>query len=76
MVPQESGFLPADLIQPVQMLAPLLWLCCQDADKSNGIRIVAQKWQEDLPIEARLEAAAAPVAWPQLGAQSKFPGSQ
>lgn len=75
MVPQESGLSPTDLIQPEQMLAPLLWLCSQDADKANGIRIVAQKWRQDLPIQSRLEAASAPVAWPQLGAQSKFPGS-
>ena len=75
MVPQESGLAPTDLIQPEQMLAPLLWLCSKDADQINGIRIVAQKWQEGLPVEARLEAASAPVAWPQLGAQSKFPGS-
>jgi len=76
MVPQESGLAAADLIQPEQMLSPLLWLCSQEANQVTGIRIVAQKWHEDLPSEARLAAASAPVAWPQLGAQSVFPESR
>jgi NAD(P)-dependent dehydrogenase (short-subunit alcohol dehydrogenase family) len=76
MVPQESGFVPADLIQPEQMLSPLLWLCSDASDQVNALRIVAQKWRGDLPVDARLAAASAPVAWAQLGAQSLFPQSQ
>jgi NAD(P)-dependent dehydrogenase (short-subunit alcohol dehydrogenase family) len=76
MVPPESGLEAAELIQPEQMLAPLLWLCSPSADSVTGIRIVAQKWREDLPIEARLQQASAPVAWPQLGAQSLFPDAR
>jgi NAD(P)-dependent dehydrogenase (short-subunit alcohol dehydrogenase family) len=76
MVPRESGLDAAELIQPEQMLAPLLWLCSPSADAVTGIRIVAQKWREDLPIEARLQHASAPVAWPQLGAQSLFPDAR
>lgn len=76
MVPQESGLEAAELIQPEQMVAPLLWLCSPSADSVTGIRIVAQKWREDLPIEARLHQASAPVAWPQLGAQSLFPDAR
>jgi NAD(P)-dependent dehydrogenase (short-subunit alcohol dehydrogenase family) len=75
MVPQESGFVPADLIQPEQMLSPLLWLCSDASDQVNALRIVAQKWRGDLPVDARLAAASAPVAGPQLGAQSLFPQS-
>jgi NAD(P)-dependent dehydrogenase (short-subunit alcohol dehydrogenase family) len=76
MVPQDSGLAAADLIQPEQMLAPLLWLCSQQASKVTATRIIAQKWNEELPFEQRLRAASAPVAWPQLGAQSVFPGAR
>ena len=55
------------LIQPDVMRAPIVWLASGDADGVSGRRIVASKWDESLPIEQRLEAAAAPAAWPQLG---------
>jgi NAD(P)-dependent dehydrogenase (short-subunit alcohol dehydrogenase family) len=73
MVPLESGFTQDDLIQPEQMQGPLLWLCTDEANEFNGMRIVAQKWNSERPIADRLRDATAPVAWPQLGAQSHFP---
>ncbi|MCK1513166.1 SDR family oxidoreductase [Bradyrhizobium sp. 190] len=73
MVPAESG-LPADkLIQPEQMRAPLIWLCSNDSDGVNGLRMIAQRWDPTLPSERRLAMASAPTAWPQLGSQSVFP---
>jgi NAD(P)-dependent dehydrogenase (short-subunit alcohol dehydrogenase family) len=73
MIPSENG-LPADqLIQPQQMCAPLIWLCSDDSNQSNGIRVIANKWKIELPLERRLAEATAPTAWPQLGAQSAFP---
>ena len=73
MVPVESGLPQADLIQSEQMQAPLLWLCSDEANSFNGMRIVAQKWNGESPIADRLRDATAPAAWPQLGAQSAFP---
>ncbi len=73
MVPTECGLSQAELIQPEQMRDPLLWLCTDEANGINGVRIIAQKWRSDQPIEARLRDATAPVAWPQLGTQSVFP---
>ncbi len=55
------------LIQPVVMRAPVVWLASNEADGVNGRRIIASKWDESLPMDQRLEAAAAPAAWPQLG---------
>ena len=55
------------LIQPHVMRAPIVWLASDEADGVNGRRIIASNWDESLPIEQRLEAAAAPAAWPQLG---------
>jgi NAD(P)-dependent dehydrogenase (short-subunit alcohol dehydrogenase family) len=73
MVPLENGLTQGDLIQPEQMQGPLLWLCTDEANGFNGMRIVAQKWNSERPVADRLRDATAPVAWPQLGAQSHFP---
>ena len=55
------------LIQPDVMRAPIVWLASDEADGVNGRRIIASNWDKSLPVEQRLEAAAAPAAWPQLG---------
>ncbi|MGO4567100.1 SDR family NAD(P)-dependent oxidoreductase [Rhizobium sp. 2YAF20] len=73
MIPTDSGLSREDLIQPEQMCDPLIWLCSSDADDVNGIRVIARRWRNDLPSAQRLSLASAPVAWPQLGAQSMFP---
>jgi 3-oxoacyl-[acyl-carrier protein] reductase len=73
MVPQDNGLPQETLIQPEQMLTPLLWLCTDEANGCNAIRIVARNWKSEEPLALRLRNATAPVAWPQLGAQSVFP---
>jgi NAD(P)-dependent dehydrogenase (short-subunit alcohol dehydrogenase family) len=75
MIPTVSGFEPGKLIQPETMCAPLIWLCSEEANHVNGVRIVAQKWKPDVPLDKRLAEASAPIAWPQLGAQSVFPAN-
>ena len=73
MIPQASGVDRAELIQPTVMRAPIVWLCSDDSDGVNGMRFIALRWDTALPREERIEAAGAPVAWPQLGAQSVQP---
>ncbi|HEY5798015.1 MAG TPA: SDR family oxidoreductase [Bosea sp. (in: a-proteobacteria)] len=73
MVSPENGFSQDELIQPDQMCEPLVWFCSNESDRINGIRVVANKWNAEAPLEHRLAEASAPVAWPQLGAQSAFP---
>lgn len=73
MVPPDCGLKQEDLIQPEQMTAPLMWLCSEDSDGVSGLRFVARKWDESLAPAQRVEEATAPIAWPQLGAQSQFP---
>ena len=73
MIPQASGVDRAELIQPTVMRAPIVWLCSDDSDGVNGMRFIALRWDPALPREARIEAAGAPVAWPQLGSQSVQP---
>ena len=73
MIPRASGVDRAELIQPTVMRAPIVWLCSDDSDGVNGMRFIALRWDPALPREARIEAAGAPVAWPQLGSQSVQP---
>jgi len=73
MVPADCGFPAEALIQPEQMCAPLAWLCTEESNNFNGRRIVAQQWNDQEPLDGRIRNAVAPIAWPQLGAQSQFP---
>ena len=58
------------LIQPDVMQAPVVWLASEDSSELTGRRIIGYFWDQELPIEERLEKAGAPIAWPQLGRQA------
>jgi NAD(P)-dependent dehydrogenase (short-subunit alcohol dehydrogenase family) len=58
------------LLAPEVMQAPVVWLASAASDGINGRRLIAQFWDEELPLEERLAKAAAPAAWPQLGRQA------
>ena len=64
---------PEVLHQPSIMEAPALWLASEESAQFNGRRIRATHWNEDLPLDERLERASAPAAWPQLGHQAVMP---
>jgi NAD(P)-dependent dehydrogenase (short-subunit alcohol dehydrogenase family) len=55
------------MIQPEVMQAPVVWLSSDASNNFHGRRIIAQYWDEALPVEDRLARASAPLAWPQLG---------
>lgn len=74
MVPASSGFKRTELIPPVQMTYPLLWLCSGEADRVTGKRYVAALWDPDAPIDAARRAAEAPIAWPELATAPVWPG--
>lgn len=61
------------LIKPEVMRAPSVWLASEESNGFNGQRIIGARWDETLPLPDRLAKAAAPGAWPQLGAQSVRP---
>ncbi|MEE8289993.1 MAG: SDR family oxidoreductase [Candidatus Tectomicrobia bacterium] len=74
MIPEHGFFTQRDgLIQPEQMVPPLLWLCSEAANGVNGRRFRAALWDLNMPTEAASEQAGAPVAWTQLGSQSIRP---
>ena len=52
------------------MQAPVVWLASDASNGINGQRFIGYYWDEDMPLEERMKKAAAPAAWPQLGAQA------
>jgi len=57
----------ATQLQPEVMQAPAVWLASEESNGVNGRRLIAQFWDEELPLDERLAKASAPAAWPQLG---------
>jgi 3-oxoacyl-[acyl-carrier protein] reductase len=55
------------MLTPDVMKAPVVWLASDAPGGYTGHRVVAEYWDESAPLEQRLEAAAAPTAWPGLG---------
>ena len=74
LIARDIEFDRGELIQPEAMQAPVVWLASDQSKEVNGHRFIAYYWDEDLPIEQRLEKAGAPAAWPQLGRQMVSPG--
>jgi NAD(P)-dependent dehydrogenase (short-subunit alcohol dehydrogenase family) len=74
MVPASSGLKREDLIPPVAMTWPLLWLCSGNADRVTGKRYVAARWDPAASVEAARAASEAPIGWPELAAAPVWPG--
>jgi NAD(P)-dependent dehydrogenase (short-subunit alcohol dehydrogenase family) len=55
------------LLKPEIMQDPVVWLASSESNGIHGRRLIAQDWDESLPIQQRIEKAISPVAWPQLG---------
>jgi NAD(P)-dependent dehydrogenase (short-subunit alcohol dehydrogenase family) len=70
MIPVEAEKYRKAMVRPVPpeiMQAPVVWLASEASHRINGRRFIAYYWDENLPLEERLEKAGAPAAWPQLG---------
>ena len=70
LIPDDADHERANMIKPEVMQAPVVWLASDASDGINGQRFIGYYWNEELPLKERLEKAAAPAAWPQLGAQA------
>lgn len=73
IIPRDVVYDRESLIRPEIMQAPAVWLASEESGGTNGMRFIAYRWDESLPIEQRLEKAGAPAAWPQLGKQTISP---
>jgi len=76
MVPDESGFNRADLVQPAVMSPPIMWLCSDAASHITGNRYIAQYWDPRKPPEQAEKACRAPAAWPDLAQSPVWPGGK
>ncbi|MSQ27087.1 MAG: SDR family oxidoreductase [Dehalococcoidia bacterium] len=75
LLPPDTTFDRALLIQPEIMMVPIVWLVSDAADGVNGRRFIAYRWDASLPAAQRLEKAGAPLAWQQLGSQAVYGGA-
>ena len=76
LLPPDTPFDRAALIQPDVMQRPVVWLASEASGAVHGQRVIAYYWDESLSIESRLARAAAPLAWPQLGRQAVYPSRE
>lgn len=64
MVPSVKGWADrAKLIQPEQMIAPILYICTADAEQVNGRRFVAARWNTKQSPAANARRDKAPIGW-------------
>lgn len=71
MIPDDGVFVDRSLlVQPDVMAAPVRWLASDASDGINNMRFRGALWDPNVPVEEAIEAAGAPVAWPQLGNQA------
>jgi 3-oxoacyl-[acyl-carrier protein] reductase len=80
--PVNTGFIPTgapfardQLIQPEVMAAPLCWLASDASDGVTDRRFVARDWDPGVPVEAAVEAAGGPAAWPNAGKKAYRAGA-
>ncbi len=67
MIPDGAEFQRDNMIQPNVMQAPVVWLSSEASNDITGQRFIGYHWDENQPLQERLEKAGAPAAWPQLG---------
>jgi len=76
MVPQQSGFDRAEMIQPEVMAPPLVWLVSDAAGGVTGRRFLAVHWDPALPPVQAAGKAGAPVAWTGIATMPIEPARQ
>lgn len=64
------------LLEPEQMVPPLLWLCSRDCDTVNGIRVDARLWDPSLPPREAARKSARPVGLVIKPATEEWAGDQ
>lgn len=74
LLPANSARDRSTMLQAEVMQAPVRWLASTASDGFTGRRIIAQLWDENLPVQERLAKASAPAAWQSLGRQAIHAG--
>lgn len=76
MVPAVSGLAREELIPPSAMVAPIVWLCGDDAADITGQRYIAADWDVSMPERDAAAACGAPIGWPDLAQAPVWPGGR
>ena len=66
MIPSGAPFRREDLLQPEEMVAPLLWLVSEDANQMTGQRFLASKWNASVTPREAAASAGAPIGWKDI----------
>lgn len=66
LIPDDTPIDRHILVQPDQMVPPLLWLVSDAASEVTGMRFVARFWDPALAPGRAAEAAGAPIGWPGI----------
>ncbi|MBV8084295.1 MAG: SDR family oxidoreductase [Chloroflexi bacterium] len=69
LLPPDSTRDRSKMLQPDIMGPPAVWLASEASNGFTGRRIIAQRWDERLPIAERLARASSLAAWQELGRQ-------
>lgn len=64
LVPQVPGRSRANLVKPVVMGPPMVFLASRASDGVNARRIIAKNWDSSLPVWEAYERASAAIGWP------------
>jgi len=76
MIPHSSPLKRQPLIPPSAMVAPIVWLCSDEAGEINGNRYVAAQWDPSGVPAQEEQRLRAPIAWPQLAQAPVWPGGK
>lgn len=66
MIPSGAPFRREDLLQPEAMIAPLLWLVSEDANRTTGLRFLATQWDSSVAPQDAAARAGAPIGWKDI----------
>ncbi len=72
-MPDDGSIPRSAFIQPEAMVPPIHWLLSDEGGAVTGRRFIAARWDASLPPAQTIEHCSDPIAWPQLGSQTRFP---
>ena len=73
-IADEAGIPRDQMLRPEVLGPPACWLMSNASDDVTGQRIIAARWDPDLPPAEAAEAASRAIGWPELGVDVVWPG--
>ncbi|MDC0432629.1 SDR family NAD(P)-dependent oxidoreductase, partial [bacterium] len=73
MVPQGAGWERDQLVKPIMMTYPILWLCSDEAGLITGNRYIAGHWDPNKSVSKNRKKTESEIAWPSLAQDPVWP---